>query len=336
VLYEPAERFHGDPTRSTRHYDPPVLEDRPAAVYYPTHVEEMEIIGAAQQGDRTVGMMATYPDRFWTVTGSRAERTTPDNAASIHLMVSVWDTTTKTVLPIASGVQVTVSERGETLDERTMWPMLSQPMGFHFGANISFPRDTTYTITVDLGPISIDRGSAFSGRSWSAGTVELEYQYIRVEHGTLPTRRLDDRAGERGAVDPMEMDMVPLSVAPMPEDLPGSVLGTAESGDANFVVTAVDADSGTYLTVSPRTPYNRYVLPMMSLSMTLQSETKTLERSLRSTIDPERGYHYATLVDDFEQVSELTLTVDAPPQASRHEGYETAFIDMPPMTVQLD
>jgi len=67
----------------------------------------------------------------------------------------------------------------------------------------------------------------------------------------------------------------------------------------------------------------------MALSVFSGSE-KVLE--LTQTIDDEIGLHYGAAVDiAFED--ELRLTVETPPQVARHAGYETAFLNMDPVTI---
>jgi len=115
------------------------------------------------------------------------------------------------------------------------------------------------------------------------------------------------------------------------------------SGDAKFVVTILEDASRfggdeeqKYLAVSPRTPYSRTMLPMMSLSGTLHRDgTPVFDGILQATIDPELRYHYGATVADVQTGDELTITVDSPPQTARHEGYETAFVDMPDVQVRL-
>jgi hypothetical protein len=41
-------------------------------------------------------------------------------------------------------------------------------------------------------------------------------------------------------------------------------------------------------------------------------------------------------VDSIASGEELTVTVDAPPQTSRQEGYETAFVDMDPVVLAVE
>jgi len=185
---------------------PPVLEERPNAVYYPTHIEGMEMIGTAEAGDRMVGLMYSYAHRFWTMDVGGVERVSPGDT-DVHLMASVWDPDSERVLPVRSGLSVTITKGG--------------------------------------------------------------------------------------------------------------------------VATAADRDGETYLAISPRTPYNRYILPQMPLSATLTRDGETVfEGALSAAIGPDRGYHYGAAVDSVEPGDELTVTVDSPPQVSRHEGYETAFRSM--------
>ena len=45
---------------------------------------------------------------------------------------------------------------------------------------------------------------------------------------------------------------------------------------------------------------------------------------------------FSGVVKSDSETDELTITVDSPPQTARHEGYETAFLDMPSMTVEME
>jgi hypothetical protein len=143
---------------------------------------------------------------------------------------------------------------------------------------------------------------------------------------------LGDRAGRADAVEPMQMDMLPVSRLPPREDLPGEMLGAGLSGDAAVAGTVLDAPpdgvdgNGPYLAISPRTPYNRYPLPFASLSAD--------DESLSAVVDSAVGFHYGRVLDARPEAVEVT--VDAPPQLARHEGYETAFVDMSPVTLGGD
>jgi len=314
--------------------EPPVLEQRPNAVYRPTHVEGMEMVGTAAAGDRRIGLMYSYAHRFWTMDVGDTARVSPGDADA-HLMATVWDPDTGRVLPVRSGLSITIERDGETVDDRTPWTMLSQNMGFHYGDNVSLAGDGTYRVTVETGGLSIARLGEFADRFGDPVTAEFEWEYSQGERDGISFERLDD-AGEPGALEPMEM-MMPCSVAPAPEDMPGRVVATGESGDASFVVSVVERDGGPYLAVSPRTPYNRYVLPAMSLWATLTRGDETvLDGSLSPAIDPEIGYHYGAEVDGVESGDDLTVAVDSAPQVARHEGYETAFLSMPALELTVE
>ncbi|QGA84049.1 iron transporter [Halomicrobium sp. LC1Hm] len=314
--------------------EPPVVEERPNAVYYPTHVEGMEMIGMTDAGDRRIGLMYSYAHRFWTMDVGDTARVSAGDADA-HLMASVWDPDSGQVLPVRSGLSVTIEQDGQTVDERTPWTMLSQNMGFHYGDNVSLDGNGTYTVTVEAGGLGIDRLGAFADRFAEPVTAEFEWEFSRGRRNEISFQQLDG-AGDPGALEPMEMKM-PLSVAPAREDLPGRIVGTGETGDATLVVAVTDRGGEPYLAVAPRTPYNRYVLPAMSLSATLTREGEAvLDDSLSAAIDPELGYHYGTAVDGVDSGDELTIAIDSVPQVARHEGYETAFLSMPDVELTVE
>ena len=311
---------------------PPLVENRPDAVYYPSHIEGMHMVGMGTSGRRKVGLMYSFPHRFWTITGTRTKKVAIAEDDTVHLMTTVWDDETGTVLPVGSGLTVTVERDGETVDERQPWPMLSQNMGFHYGDNVALTGDGTYQVTVDVGSMTLRRFGSFADQFGESASVEIEFEYSQSDREGISYRTLDEQKGQQGAVDPMEMTM-PLSFAPPKGELPGELLGEGESGDAVVLATLTERDGEPYLAVSPRTPYNRYVLPLMALSATVRRGDQTVyDGTLAKAIDPDLGYHYGANVDARPD-DEVTITVDAPPQASRHEGYETAFVEMPPVTL---
>jgi hypothetical protein len=92
----------------------------------------------------------------------------------------------------------------------------------------------------------------------------------------------------------------------------------------------------SYLAVSARTPYNRMVIPAMGLEGTLTRDGETVfDGTLQRTLDPDLRYHYGATVEGVESGDELELRVTTPPQVARHEGYETAFVEMPATTLTL-
>ena len=313
---------------------PPVLSDRPDEPYYPTHVEGMEMAGKQTSGDYACALTFTFPHRFWLVTGTNTRKVVITKEDSVHLMPVVWHTGAKLVPPDVSP-QVEISKDGETVTNFAPWPMLSQPMGFHFGDNVALDGDGTYTVTVDIGTPSGRRSGGLEPND--PLSFEFEWSFRQSDVDAISYRDIgSDREGLPGAVPPMDMMTVPMTQAPEPDDLPGSATNLGTTNGAVFHATIVDdasAYGGTadesYLVVSPRTKYNRFVLPMMSLSATLEYDGTTIhDGPLPDTLDPEIGYHYGTTIDPVDGDASLSLTVDAPPQTARHEGYETAFVDL--------
>ncbi|MFC7141100.1 iron transporter [Halosimplex aquaticum] len=366
-------------TRSAR--APPLVEDRPDAVYVPTHVEGMEMVGTADAGDYKVALTYSYPHRFWRAEGDQPTKVEIQGSDTVHLMTMVWDAETGTVVPNGS-ITTTITKDGETLvSGKPLWLMLSQNMGVHAGDNIELDGDGTYEVEIAVSPFSVRRTGAFRDRFGELGTASFTMDFAQSTLEAVRFERLQDRQGERGALDPMEMDMIPVGQAPATEDLPGTVLGEAKSGDAIFVATRLesppagfvesddegadsatgtDSDAGTatatgtaaetgtatdsaggdsatgtgsYLAVSMRTPYNRYPIPETSVSATVDRGGETVfEGGLVQAFDPDLGCHYGA-VADVRSGDELTLSVGAPPQISRHEGYETAFVDFSETTI---
>ena len=322
---------------------PPVLSDRPSAVYFPTHVEGMQMAGMASSGEYQFGLMYSYPHRFWNVNGTSSQMTEIRDEDDVHLMATVWDPETGTVLP-DTGLSLEISKGGELVSEEVIYPMLSQPMGFHYGANFGLDGDGTYTVTVSVGGVSTRRVDGFEGRFSEPASADVEFEYSQSARDEIAFERTMDRAGEPSARPPMETGTMPLSVLPEPADLPGTTRGEASTGDARLVVESLDAvpsgveaeSDAQYLYVSARTPYNRMVVPAMGLQGTLTRDGETVfEGELTRTLHPEAKYHYGAAVPAVESGDTLSLSVTVPPQVARHEGYETAFLEMPDTEVTL-
>jgi hypothetical protein len=335
--------------------DAPDVENPPDAVYLPTHREAMEHLSTIETGEFAVTPMLTYPHKFWLVTGDNREVVTP-TVSGVHMMATVWDSRTGAVLPVDMGTQMRTYRDGEQVDQRAPWPMISQPMGFHFGDNIGLPGPGTYTVEIDMNPIEARKTGEFAGRFEEAETATFEFEFDAGFRRSVVegVEYFDeDRWGERGALEPMgmaggmsggeggsddgsgRMEMtMPYSALQSADAYPGRDLGTPTSGDAAFVVRYLqesrlgEGESG-YLLVSPRTPYNRVPLADMALSV-----TGSVEGDLVQTLDSDVGHHYG-ISTDLDSGDTVELVVESPPQVARHRGYETAFIRMPSMTVEV-
>jgi len=160
------------------------------------------------------------------------------------------------------------------------------------------------------------------------------------EHGHDDHNGHDDHEDHDGDHDHGEMGHGEM-VLPPADEYPGVDLGVHSSGDADFVVRYIEdsrlaEDGDNYLFISPRTPYNRIPLPDMSLSIEGEiMEAMEDEKRPQQTLDDELGHHYGMTIS-LEPGDSFEIVVETPPQVSRHQGYETAFLDMPTMTVEFE
>lgn len=307
----------------------------PDGVYVPDHIEGMEMVGTASLGDIRVGVTYSYPHRFWTVERDGdayvTKRTDIRDDDAVHLMAIPWDAETGIVLP-NTGMSVDITKGQDLVSQEVIYPMLSQRMGFHYGANFRLDGDGTYDVTVSVGGLSIPRYGALEGRLGAAAETTIPFEFSSDARAEIPYRQTTDRQFQPGAVEPMSMGALPTGYAPEP--LPGATLGRGTSGNAAFVGSVVTDDrfgSDPYLAVSARTPYNGLVIPGMGLSASVDGADPV---GLDASVDPALGFHYGRTVADLTPSSSVETTVEVPPQVARHVGYETAFLEMPPFELE--
>lgn len=307
--------------------DPPLVQDRPEGVYYPAITEGMAKYGTTTAGPYTIALMYSYPHRFWQVSGSQLQKTVVESDDSVHLMATIWDAQSGTVVPVGD-LSAEITRNGELVSEEVIYPMLSQQMGFHYGANFPLTGDGTYRAAISIGGTQMARTGRFSGHFETPRTATFGFDFRSGEMHNLEIRRLGEKAGTRGAVSPMDMG-IPVGRARPVKRLPGTSLGEQTSGDAVIPLRAVQNADTTRLAAFPRTPYNRIVLPLMGLEARVERNGRTMGRTeLARTLDPQLGYHYANAVSDLRAGDRVELVVTTPPQVARHDGYETAFLEM--------
>jgi len=325
----PAGESGTTPTRADQ-------DSLPEGVYVQRYLETMAMQGTNQQGDYAAGMMYSAPHAFWNVNGTQRQET--PRSGDVHLMAVVWDTETNTVLPEV-GVSVEIVQDGDLVSQEVIYPMLSQRMGFHWGGNFGLKGDGEYVARVGIGGMNTRRTGAFEGRFGDPATVEIPFAFNEEERSKVTAEELS-QYGQPGAVQPMEMGMMPQATASAQADLPGEFLAETRSDDAVFLSTLLSGDTAArfdaqqYLAVSARTPYNGTVLPSMGVEATVTRGSETvLDGGLTRTLDSELGYHYGAAVEGgLEADDEVELRVPTPCQVARHEGYERAFLGMEPMT----
>lgn len=310
---------------------PSVLEDRPDAVYYPTHTDGMDTISHRTVGDYGISIMYSYPHRFWTTTGTRTNRVDiRPETDDIHFMASVWDGETDT--PIPASLTATFKKDGEQVAESNLWTMLSQQMGFHNGDNMDIGGDGVYEVDLSVSPGGFERRRGFEGRFKEPVKATFEFDYSESRRDLI-FFEIYDNAGERRAVEPMmergmDRDMGGMGGMQLFfADDPGE---DGVVGDLRYDVSLHELDGETYLAVVAWTPYNEFVVPYTTLSTEVNGQSITLDES----IDPEIGHHYGAFVDA-EEGDEVTVSMDTPPQVARHEGYETAFMETGSFDVTL-
>jgi len=327
-------------SRQSAWRDPPLVADRPDAVYVPAVTEGMGMYGRTTAGRYGVALTYSYPHRFWTLSGRETTKTVVEADDDVHLMASLWDTETERVLPLDSGVTIEIRNGAGVVTQEVAYPMLSQTMGLHYGSNYVLDGEGVYEARVQVGGVSFRRTGAYAGAFESPATATLAFEFDTDDLHAVSIAR-PENAGERGAVAPMEMDGVPVGRAPAAESLPGRHIGRGVAGDAVFEVFVVDSEDGRfgaepYLYVSARTPHTGITLPMMGLEATVRREGEVAwESTLRSGLDPDLGYHYGASVPDVREGDEVTVATTVPPQVARHDGYETAFLGMEDVSVRV-
>ncbi|WP_079977720.1 iron transporter [Halococcus sediminicola] len=323
--------------------EPPLPENRPDTVYYPSHIQGMKSIGVSRPGKKgetttrpkyKCALLYSSPHRFWTVTGNEREKVSVKKTDSIHLMVAVWYVRTGTPLSDTNPT-VHISRDGEAKETVTLWPMLSQNMGFHAGDNIPLSGEGQYSITVDVTPPQKNATAPHKPNFGNKRRFDFEFVYRTRKLSEIASTGPKSKSIQPGAANPTKMNHVPITYAPKWQNLPGKVVHDFTTGDAAFVVSLLENKQGkgesTYLAVSARTPYNRYVLPGMSLTAQgIRDGNVLFNESLSTTVSPNLSYHYGRNIKEIKSEDTIEITIDAPPQIARHEGYETAFFNMQP------
>jgi uncharacterized protein involved in high-affinity Fe2+ transport len=320
--------------------EPPLVENPPNAVYVPSHVEGMEMVGMGMAGDARVAVTYSYPHRFWTVEQEGdafvSQRVDVADDDAVHLMASVWDPDTGVVLP-NTGLSMEIRSDDALVSQEVVYPMLSQQMGFHYGANFPLDGNDVYDVSVSVGAPNVKRFGSFSGRFAEPGTATVSFDYREGARNEIDYTVFEEsRRGQRDAVPPMSMEMMPVGRVPDSDSVSGQALGEASVGDLvlrGYIVSADRFGGDPYLVVTAATPYNDLVVPGMALSARVPGDGRaSFAGQLDPALDADLGFHYGAPVSG-GPVEEVELTIEVPPQVARHEGYETAFLETGTVTL---
>lgn len=310
-------------------YAPPVVSDRPDAVYLPAHFEEMAPIGTGRSGPVSVALMYSYPHRFWLLSRDERSRVRIKPDDSTHLMIQVWDT--ESGVPVSgTSPRVVIEESGTDVSDRVFWPMLSQRMGFHYGDNVQLDGDGQYSVRVDVPSTGDVAVGPLSDRLDGHESFQFDFRFRTADLEELAiTNVADDRAGSRAALSPMTGGPGPTGAGN--PSLPGRSLGTEESDEMALSASIVSETPGSPIfLLTARTPYNQFPIPLASPVASFGGDTYPL----RAAIDPGFGMHYRKSFADSTLPDRIRIDIPSPPQVARHEGYETAF--MVPEPVRFD
>lgn len=341
------------------------VEDPPNAVYVPSHRETMDRLEPARAGDYAVAPMVTYAHPFWLVDGSETTLVEPEGGPEIHLMVALQEPETGTAVPVASGARLRIERDGEPVGSVSPWPMISQGMGAHFGDNVPLEGEGTYDVEVELPPLGVRTTGGLEGRFEEFETATFEFTYdAAFREAVADVEYLDEKLwGKRGALEPTGHDgngssphdghsdhdgngadgsvAHSFSALPPAEEFP-RLLRVPERDDAVLATALLEPGSRfvgggeRYLLVSPRTPYNRVPLADMAMTATVSRAGALVEEAdLVQTIDGEYGHHYGTGLAELAEGDALTVAIEGIPQVARHQGYETAFLEMEPIELTM-
>ncbi|MFB6362406.1 MAG: hypothetical protein ABEH59_13940 [Halobacteriales archaeon] len=335
----PAGTEASSPTAAAATPSPSQSESEGA--YVPSHRDMMEMIGMQRDGRLLVTLSYTLPHEFFVVTGTRTNKTSVQSGDTMHLMTQVMDRETGVVAP---GVEptVTIWKDGERVTANQPWPMLSEPMGFHFGDNIAEAGTATYRFEVALnrpsGALSDDVADVFTDE-----TVTFETEFDPASSAELGFQSTGDDAGSPGAIAPMQMEMMTVPQQPTYGSMPIEVTDPQITDDvAVSVGTHGDpaslgfSEGDRALVAATQSRYNRYPLGFMGVRATVTRDgEEVFAGDLTSAVSGELGHYYGAGVPPLDSGDTVELEFTTPPQIARHRGYEKAFLELEPLTYTL-
>jgi len=110
-----------------------------------------QVLGVADWQGMKITAMAMTAVPFDIYNGTTMQEVKPPKNVSFHLMVLLNDAQTGVVIPYAS-VWATITEGPKTDLDESLWPMISEYMGPHYGNNVVLAGSGTYHLSLLVSP----------------------------------------------------------------------------------------------------------------------------------------------------------------------------------------
>jgi hypothetical protein len=301
----------------------------------------MEMLGMQTEGRLLIALSFTVPHEFFVITGTRTNKTTIQNGDTMHLMAQVMDKETGVVAP---GVEpsIEIMRDGEEAATNQPWPMLSQPMGFHFGDNVAVSGEATYRFEVTVNRaqsvLTDDLADVFT-----ENTFTFEQEFRPSVSADLGFESTGDAAGTAGAIEPMDMEMLTIPQQPAFDQIRLGLTEPQFTDDIGVAIGVHDDpgalrfDTGTAaLIAATQSRYNRYPLGFSGLSARVTRDgDEVFADDLTSAVSGDLGHYYGAGSPALQTGDTVEIEFTTPPQLARHRGYEQAFLDLDQLTFTL-
>ena len=110
-----------------------------------------QVLGTAVWQGMKITADAMTPVPFLIYNGTTMQTVNPPKNVSFHLMVLLNDAQTNVVIPYAS-VWGTIKQGSKTPFDESLWPMISEYMGPHYGNDVVLPGSGTYQLSLLISP----------------------------------------------------------------------------------------------------------------------------------------------------------------------------------------
>jgi uncharacterized protein involved in high-affinity Fe2+ transport len=135
-----------------------------------------QVLGTAVWQGMKITADAMTPVPFMVYNGTTMQEVKPAKNVSFHLMVLLNDARTNVVIPYAS-VWGTIKQGSATPFDESLWPMISEYMGPHYGNDVALPGAGTYQLTLLISPPVSARHLEYAGVWLKPHTVTFTFHW---------------------------------------------------------------------------------------------------------------------------------------------------------------